>query len=185
MSDESTQSPNQYRAAALAAFDTARDGFLAAFAQAPDAALAYLPAGDDYALGALPKHLCDSMRHYLAVLDLVQAAGYGPLDLTQTGELAAATQRHDATVALQPMAADRQRLLGDLDTTHAEVRQRTLSLDAEDFARQAPVIYTPSAAPYPTSCADILGWLRDHYAEHETQVTQMLAAWAQRQSGAV
>lgn len=177
-----TSSQRDQRDTALAAFDAARDGFLAAFAQAPDAVLAYLPPGDDYAFGALLKHLGDSMGHYLAVLDLIQAADYGPLDLTRTAEPAAATERHDATVALRPTAGDRQRLLADLATMHTAVRSRALAIAADDFARQAPVVYAAGTPPYPTSCADILGWLGDHYGEHETQVTQMLAAW--RQSGA-
>jgi hypothetical protein len=175
MSDD--QSRLTDRAAALTDFDTARDTFLAAFATVPDAALGYLPPGDDYALGALLKHLGDSMHHYLAVLDLVQAADYAPLDLTQTAEPGTETERHAATVATRPSPADRAALLADLVATHESVRRRALDLDAAAFVRQAPVVYSPGGPSYPTGCGDILGWLADHYDEHTTQVGQLLASW--------
>lgn len=172
--------PAGRRDTALAAFDAARDAFLAAFAQAPDAALVYLPAGDEYALGVLPMHLIDPMRHYLGVFDLIAAAGFGPLDLVGTPEEdAVSPARHADLLAARPSGSDRPRLLADLGAMHETVRAHALTLDADAFTRQAPVIYGPGGAPYPTSFADILGWLTDHYSEHTAQVAQMLAAWRQ------
>jgi DinB family protein len=175
MSDDQSQPGD--RTGALAAFDTARDRFLDAFAAVPGEALGYLPPGDDYAIGALLLHLQDTMRHYLAVLDLVQAADFGPLDLTQTAEVADSEARHAKTMAARPTPADRQRLLAELAALHETVRQRALGLDAATFARQAPVVYSPGGTPYPTGCGDILGWLSDHYDEHTPQVGQLLASW--------
>lgn len=178
-----TLPPAEGRDSALAAFDAARDAFLADFARAPDAALAYLPPGDDYALGVLPMHLLDPMRHYLSVFDLIVAAGFGVLDLAGTSEEdAVPPARHAELLAARPGGSERPRLLADLAQMHETVRQRALALDAGTFARQAPVIYSPGAAPYPTSFADILGWLTDHYHEHVAQIGQMLAGW--QQSGA-
>lgn len=175
MSDDQPQPSD--RTAALAAFDAARDRFLVAFATVPGEALSYLPPGDDYAIGALLLHLQDSMRHYLAVLDLVQAAEFGPLDLTQTAEVADSAERHAKTVAARPTPADRPRLLAELTALHEIVRQRALGLDAATFARQAPVVYSPGGPAYPTGCGDVLGWLADHYDEHTAQVGQLLASW--------
>jgi len=175
MSDDRPQPAE--RTAALAAFDASRDTFLAAFAAVPDEALGYLLPGDDYALGALLKHLTDSMHHYLAVLDLVQATDDSSLDLTQTAEEQNARARHAATVATRPTAVDRAHLLADLAAAHETVRQRALALDAAAFARQVPVVYTPDGPLFPTGCGDVIGWLTDHYDEHAAQVGQLLAAW--------
>jgi DinB superfamily len=166
------------RAAALAAFDSARDRFLAAFAAAPDAALPFVPAGEEYALGVLPMHLQDPMRHYMAVLDMIQAEGYGPLDLTGTAEEAAISpERHAQIVATRPSGAERVGMLAALAAAHERVRTRVAALDEDTYMRAAPVVYGPGADPYPTSCRDIMGWLTDHYDEHTAQVGQLLEAW--------
>jgi DinB superfamily len=166
------------RTAALADFDSARDRFLAAFAAAPDAALPFVPAGEEYALGVLPMHLQDPMRHYMAVFDMIQVAGYSPLDLTGTAEEAAVSpERHAQIVATRPTGAERADMLAALDAAHERVRARVTALDEATFMRAAPVVYGPGAAPYPTSCRDIMGWLTDHYDEHTAQVGQLLEAW--------
>jgi hypothetical protein len=154
-----SESPStQGQAASLAArFDAARDTFLAAFAQAPDEALPYTPAGEDYALGVLPIHLQDSMNHYLDVYQRVTAANYGPVDLGADPANAA--------------------MLADLDATHRRVTERFRTLDDETVTRQAAVVYAPGSEPYPTSVADIFGWLTDHYDEHVAQTAQLLARW--------
>jgi hypothetical protein len=172
------------RAAALAAFDRARDAFLVAFAAAPDAALPYVPVGEEYALGVLPMHLEDPMRHYMTVFDYILAADFGPVDLAPTPEAAPVPpERHAAIVATRPTGADRARLLDDLAARHAWVRERVSALDEATFARQAPVIYTADGAPYPTSCRDIMGWLADHYDEHTAQVGELLARWRAEGNG--
>lgn len=174
------QDPNE-QASALAAFDDAYRAFLAAFAQAPDAALSYVPPGDEYALGALPPHLIDPIGRYLAVLDVMLATGFAPIDRSagpEGAERAADEARHHALlVSLRPTGAERQRLLVDLEAARRSVLARIQKLDEATFTRQAPVIYAAGSDPYPTSARDILGWLADHYREHEEQVGAILAQW--------
>jgi hypothetical protein len=166
------------RAAALVAFDAARDRFLAAFAQAPDEALPFVPAGEEYALGVLPMHMQDPMRHYLAVFEMVRAGDFGPLDLTGTAEAdSVSPERHATIVAARPTGTDRPGMLAELAAAHERVRALVMSLDEATFARSAPVIYPPSRAPFATSCGALMGWLTDHYDEHTAQVGQLLEAW--------
>jgi hypothetical protein len=171
------------RAAALAAFDAARDRFLAAFAQAPDVALPFVPVGEEYAVGVLPVHLQDPIRHYLAVYDMIEALDFGPLDLTGTAEAyAISPERHAQTAALRPTGAVRPGMLASLASDHERVRARLATLDEATFLRSAPVVYPPGSDPYPTAFRDILGWLTDHYDEHTTQVGELLTAWRQSQA---
>jgi DinB superfamily len=163
---------------ALAAFDSARDAFLAAFARAPNDALGYVPTGDEYAIGVLVMHLVDPMDRYMSVFDLMRCAGFGRVDFSADAERTAReASRHADLVAARPTGADRQRLIDELQAAHQRVRTTVGTLDADTFARQAPVIYTAGADPYPTSCRDIMGWLIDHYAEHTTQIADLLADW--------
>jgi DinB superfamily len=174
------------RSAALVSFDRARDAYLAAFAQAPDEALPYVPPGDEYALGVLPMHLQDSMQHYMAVLDRVIQADFGPVDLSAEPERApeaeASARRHAYLVAQRPIGADRPGMLAELARAHQQVTSRVAGLDEATFARQAPVVYSAGAAAYPTSCRDIMGWLTDHYQEHADQTKKILAQWRARAS---
>ena len=162
----------------LARFGAARDAFLAAFTQAPDAALPYTPAGDEYALGVLPLHLQDSMNHYLDVYARMAGASYGPVDMTSDPDHAAQeAEQHQRLTVTKPRSADRAGLLSDLAATHQRVRDHFTALDDATVARQANVIYSAGSDPYPTSVADILGWLTDHYDEHTEQTGQLLARW--------
>ncbi len=174
----STQSPQSQAAVLLARFDAARDAFLAAFTQAPDAALPYTPAGDEYALGVLPLHLQDSMNHYLDVYAHMAGANYGSVDMTSDPDHAAQeAEQHRRLTVTKPTGADRAGLLSDLAATHRRVRDRFATLDDATVERKGDVIYSTGSDPYPTSVADILGWLTDHYDEHTEQTGQLLARW--------
>ena len=173
-----TPAPSSDRAAALAAFDQARDAYLAAFSQAPDEALAYVPAGEEYTLGVLTLHLCDPIERYLYTFECIRAANFGLVDLASDAEhQAREASRHAERVAARPTGADRPALLRALDEAHQRVHATAAALDGDSFTRQAPVIYSAGAAPYPTSFRDILGWLTDHYHEHTTQVAELLDRW--------
>jgi DinB family protein len=171
-------SPHGQAASLIARFDAARDAFLAAFAQAPDEALPYTPTGDEYALGVLPLHLQDSMNHYLDVYQRMTAANYGLVDLS--ADPAHATQeaaQHQRLVTTKPTGADRAAMLADLNATHQRLTERFGGLDNAAVIRKADVIYSAGTAPYPTSVADIFGWLTDHYDEHVAQTAQLLTQW--------
>jgi hypothetical protein len=170
--------PQGQAATLITRFDAARDGFLAAFAQAPDEALPYTPAGEEYALGILPLHLQDSMNHYLDVYDRMTAANFGPVDLGVAPALAQQeAAQHQRLVTTKPTGADRAALLDSLNATHRRVTERFSALDDAAVARQADVVYSPGTDPYPTSVADIFGWLTDHYDEHIAQTAQLLDRW--------
>ncbi len=163
---------------ALDDLDRAYREFLAMFGQVPDEALLYLPPGDEYRLGVLPAHLQDPLRDYLALLERLLRADFAPIDLSADPALAEAkAQRHARLVAMRPTRAGRARILAELEAAHQAARARLAELDAATFEREAPVIYAPGAAPYPTSGRAITGWLIDHYREHITQTRDLLAAW--------
>jgi hypothetical protein len=185
MSDTpSTQSPQSQAEALLARFDTARDAFLAAFAQAPDDALPYAPAGDDYALGVLPLHLQDTMNHYLDVYTRMAAVSHSPVDMSaDPAHAAQEAKQHRRLTVTKPTGADRAGMLSDLAATHQRVRDCFAALDDAEVARQADVIYSAGSDPYPTSVADILGWLTDHYDEHTEQTGQLLTHWQSESEG--
>jgi ketosteroid isomerase-like protein len=48
---------------------------------------------------------------------------------------------------------------------------------AADLDRKASVWYPGGSEAYPTSAADVLGWLTDHYREHVPQLEALVAAW--------
>jgi len=175
--------PQGQAATLIARFDEARDGFLAAFAQAPDEALPYTPTGEEYALGILPLHLQDSMNHYLDVYDRMTAASFGPVNLGADPTLAQQeAAQHQRLVTTKPTGADRAALLDSLNATHRRVTERFAALDDMAVTRQADVVYSPGTDPYPTSVADIFGWLTDHYDEHIAQTAQLLERWQAEQT---
>lgn len=181
---ESESPTAQGQAAALVAhFDAARDAFLAAFAQAPDEALPYTPAGEEYALGVLPLHLQDSMSHYLDVYDRLSAASYGLVDLTaDSARMAHDAELHARLITTKPTGADRAGMLADLTALHQRLNARFGGLDDAALTRKGDVVYTPGTEPYPTSVADIFGWLTDHYDEHVAQTTQLIERWRSEQA---
>ncbi|HEU5348854.1 MAG TPA: DinB family protein [Ktedonobacterales bacterium] len=176
-------SPQSQAKALVARFDAARDTFLAAFAEAPDEALSYTPAGEEYALGILPLHLQDSMTNYLDVYERVTAVDFGPVDLAADSTRATQrAERHRLLTVTKPTGKDRAASLADLTATHRRVTEQFGTLDDAALTRKADVIYSLGTDPYPTSAADILGWLADHYNEHIAQTTQLLARWQSEQA---
>jgi hypothetical protein len=118
------------------------------------------------------------MNHYLDVYQRVTAANYGPVDLgADSANAAHAAEQHQRLTVTKPTGADRPAMLADLDATHRRVTERFRTLDDETVTRQAAVVYAPGSEPYPTSVADIFGWLTDHYDEHVAQTAQLLARW--------
>lgn len=173
--------PTQTQRQAIADFDRAYADFSQAFAEVPDEALTYLPEGDEYVLGVLPIHLANPIPYYVTVLDRIETAGFGPLDLTAEPEwperVAQRARLHAEVVALRPVAAERAPMLADLDAAHQAARQRFAACDPATFGRTASVVYEVGADAYPTSGHAIAGWLADHYREHTAQTRQMLARW--------
>jgi hypothetical protein len=167
----------QDRRTALASFEEARAGFEEAIGSVPDEALGYLEPGDDYALGGLVFHVNAVLEHYGVVLAAIQAAGFGetsPSDPPGLFETANARAKE----GLPP--EERAGALARMEGLHGTVVGMLESVDAGDWQRKAPVRYGPGSDPFPTSPADVTGWLTGHYLEHVPHVGQLLAGWRTR-----
>jgi tetratricopeptide (TPR) repeat protein len=161
-------------AEALSRFDEAREAFTAALDRAPDESLAYLKPGDDYALGGLVFHVDATLEHYEGVLDAIAETGFGSCEpRDRPGLFEEANRRARAGMG----AAERAEAMAASQRLHQRARARLASFGEADWERKAPVLYGPGTDPYPTSPADVAGWLTDHYLEHAPQVEQLLAEW--------
>lgn len=162
------------RGAVLTDFAGARDRFLSAFREVPDEALRFLRPGDDYALGGLMHHISWVLVRYARVLEAISAAGFGEVRSEDPpDEVADANEK--AREGLE--AGQRRAALDDLHSRHARVEELIRTLPAQDFERKAPVVYGPGPEPYPTSPADVVGWLKDHYEEHVPHARELLQEW--------
>lgn len=160
--------------AALAGFDEAHSTFRDVIEQAPESSLGYLKPGDDYALGGLVYHVNAVLEHYLGVLDALRASDFKEVEpRDRPGLFEEANAR--AKSGLDPR--ERDGALAATDRLHADVRAAMAAFAEGDVKRKAPVRYEPGAEPYPTSPADVLGWLTDHYREHVPHAEQLLTSW--------
>jgi hypothetical protein len=162
------------RDAALAAFEQNRTAFEEAVRRAPDAALRFRAPDEDYALGGLLVHVTQVLQRYTGVLDAIHAADWqtptAPPDQTSDA---------DAALIREGFGADRRaEILDRLRAAHSALVQAVLAEPADWFSRKAPVTYAGSNEPYPTSPADVVGWVRDHYAEHTKHIADLVSAWA-------
>lgn len=172
--------PHLTRQAALDDFARARDELLGAYVDVPDAALHYLPEGDDYALGGLIVHIANAMEHYVNVLAQMRAEGFGPMQAAEgsgeTAEMLAALKHGYA-------GAERDRHWSRLNQTHEALVREMQAVSESDFSRAAPVTFSGSTEPFPTSPAMIMGWMIDHYRDHVGQVHEMLEGWEKSTRG--
>jgi ketosteroid isomerase-like protein len=158
-------------AAALAELETNRGAFLGAVACAPDAALRYRAPGEDYALGGLLEHVGAVMRHYTRVLSAVRAASFGPIAVPDA-------QQDLAAIAAGLSADERGGAVRRVIDAHAALIAELKECDPVDFTRTAPVVYGAAADAYPTSPADIVTWVSQHYAEHAEHIDKLLERWS-------
>ncbi len=160
--------------AAIAAFEQGRSAFERELRGAPSDSLHYLKPGDDYALGGLVYHVNAVLEHYLGALDAIAASGFQETEVTdRPGLFEDANARAKAGVSPEELDA----ALDDMGRLHETVTARLAAFPGEDFERKTPVRYEPGADPYPTSPADVAGWLSGHYDEHVPQVGQLLESW--------
>jgi hypothetical protein len=162
------------RAARLAEFDGAREEFEESVRRAPDAALRFKPAGEDYALGGLVVHVAEVLRKYSAVIDAARLA-----DWQAVSEPPAAARSEDAALIREGFdGSTRAAVLDDMRAAHAALADAVRGTPEEAFERKAPVTFSGSSEAFPTSAADVLGWVVDHYKEHTQQVGDLVTAWA-------
>jgi hypothetical protein len=166
--------PQQDRQASLADFEGARAEFEDAIRRAPDAALRYRAAGEDYALGGLVVHVTDVLKHYADVLDAIHAADWQAPSAPDRS----ASPEEAALIRDGFDGGARYDIVEQMRAAHSTLVSAIMVEPADWFRRQAPVTYSGSNEPYPTSPADVVGWLRDHYNEHTRQVTDLVSEWA-------
>lgn len=161
------------REEALVEFDRARDGFQHCYDAVPDEALGYVPAGEDYTLGGLAVHVTQTLYHYGRVLDQMRSSGYQPLTLQEPPD----DPREAEMVRKGFPGAERASVFGGMRVGHDHVAARVRALEADEYARVAPVIYGEGQDPYDTRAVDVMGWVIDHYRDHTQQVADLLASW--------
>jgi hypothetical protein len=162
------------REATLANFDRARAEFEEAVRGAPDAALRYRATGDDYALGGLVVHVTQVLEHYTDVLNAIHTA-----DWQSPTAPPSVTSDSDAALIRDGFGGDsRAEVLARLRDAHTALVNAVRAEPSDWFSRPAPVTYSGSSEPYQTSPADVVGWVRDHYAEHTQQIAELVADWA-------
>ncbi len=169
------------RAAALSAFDRFRDGFEAAYRPIPDDALRFAPQGEDYTLGGLVVHVTDTIEHYGRVLGEIERAGYAQVRVVDPED--ETKLRREKQIRDGFAGPERAGVFAELRAAHDVVADMVRRLPADDYLRQAPVLYGPDTNdPYQTRAADVMGWLIDHYREHITQAADLHVHWKAAQS---
>ena len=158
---------------ALPDFDSARDTYFASMRRVPAEGFAYLKPGDDYSLGGIAVHVNFVLEHYTNVLETLIASGFAECraeDPAGLEERALARARE----ALQE--AEVRDELARTEQLHQGV-VRIIDRISADLGRSAPVWYPGATETYPTSPADVLKWLSDHYMEHVPQIEALVEDW--------
>ena len=160
---------------ALESFDAARLEFEESVRRAPDAALRFKPQGEDYALGGLVVHVSQVLRNYARVVDTIRQANWEACDAPSNADSA-----EEATLIREGFSGpERVAVLEDMRAAHSALVDAMRMAPSETFTRKAPITYSGSSDPYPTSASDVLGWVQDHYKEHTQQVGDLIAAWSE------
>ena|SRR5687768_16558200 len=151
--------------AALAKFDHARDDFMDAYASAPDESLGYKPEGDDYTIGYLLPHVEYVLLRYTALLAQIRETHWA--DITGQFPVPPPTD----------IAVNRAEALASIERAHDTLAGKLNELSTDEFNRKANVIYPDDPNPFPTSPADIITWVTEHYYEHVAHVGQLVEGW--------
>lgn len=153
------------REAALAKFDHARDDFMDSYASVPDESLGYKPEGDDYTIGYVLPHIESVIKRYDSLLSQIRETAWGDLQAGALDQPPLDTQ------------VDRAETLAAIERTHDTFAGKLRELSTDDFNRKSNVVYPDTTDPYPTSAADIVGWLTEHYYEHIPHVQGLVESW--------
>jgi ketosteroid isomerase-like protein len=159
--------------AVLAAFAGARDEYLKTMRRVPGGASEYLKPGDDYSLGGIAVHVNFVLEHYTNVLNALVAGGFAEC---RPEDPAGLQERANARAKEALPAAEVAVELATTEELHGHVSELVARITA-DLDRKTPVWYPGGSEAYPTSAADVLGWLTDHYREHVPQLEALVAAW--------
>lgn len=157
----------------ILSFQKCADDFVVAFRAIPAQALSYKPEGDDYTVGGLIVHVLDVMKKYGRVLDMIE-------DLSKKEPV-----RSDHSISKQEEQwikegigeEERVTFLKEADLLQKSLTERLEKLSEEQYRAKTSVIYENSDDAYPTSPADLLGWMKDHYIEHVVQIEKIVKEW--------
>jgi ketosteroid isomerase-like protein len=156
-----------------AAFAVARDEYLETMRRVPPHAAEYLKPGDDYSLGGIAVHVNYVLEHYTNVLNALIAGGFVEC---RPGDPAGLEERAKARAKESLQADEVASELATTEKLHRHLAEVIQGVEA-DLDRKAPVWYPGGAEAYPTSVADVLGWVSDHYREHVPQLLALVAEW--------
>ena len=161
------------RTSQLSAFSGARDEYLAAFRRVPPEAVGFRKEGDDYSLGGIAVHVNYVLEHYTNVLNTVIGADFRECRPEDPPELEErARSRAASAMAYDDFAGELKRT----EKLHLGVAEIVEAMTAGP-ERKAPVWYPGATEAYPTSVADVLGWLSDHYREHIPHLEELATEW--------
>jgi hypothetical protein len=148
----------------ILSFKKSATDFIAAFTAIPSPALSYKPPGDDYTVGGLIVHVLDVMKKYGKVLDsIVDPSKKDPL-------------RSEHHISKQEEQWIREGINEEeINSLQNNLVKKLETLSEEQYGTKIPVIYENSQDAYPTSPADLLGWLKDHYNEHTVHIKKLVA----------
>jgi hypothetical protein len=157
----------------LAGLEVARAAFFDAYKGVPPEALSYLKPGDDYCLGGIVIHVSVVLEHYGRILSELLDAAHGEIQGQETPEF---WQSMGERSKSGPAPGEEGEVFAEVDRRHDGIIAGATSLSDEEWGRKAPVFFAPEE-PLPTSPADVVGWLRDHYYEHVPQIRELFLEW--------
>ncbi|MEN9328698.1 MAG: hypothetical protein RI947_1506 [Candidatus Parcubacteria bacterium] len=157
----------------ILSFQKSADDFVGAFRAIPAQALAYKPQGDDYTVGGLIVHVLDVMKKYGSVLDsIVNSSKKEPVRSDHS-----ISKQEEQWIKEGIGEEERVTFLKEVESLQKSLMERLGDLSEEQYGTKTPVIYENADEPYPTSPADLLGWLKDHYIEHVVQIEKIVKEW--------
>lgn len=152
-------------------FQKSADDFVGAFRAIPTQALSYKPPGDDYTVGGLIVHVLDVMKKYGHVLDMI----CDPSKKVPVRSEHSISKQEEQWIKEGIGEVERTVFLKEVQSLQKRLMERIEALSEEDYRAKTPVIYENSDEAYPTSPADLLVWMKDHYIEHVVQIEKIIA----------
>lgn len=160
---------------ALRDFNSNRDVYLESMARVPAEGFGYLKPGDDYSLGGIAVHVNFVLEHYTNVLETLVASGFAECRAVDPAGL------EERALARARGSLSESEVRDELARTQ-ELHQGVIRIVdgiSADLGRSAPVWYPGGTETFPTSPADVLKWLSDHYMEHVPQIADLIEDWQQ------
>ena len=160
----------------ISSFKKSADDFIVAFNAIPPQGLTYKPHGDDYTVGGLIVHVLDIMKKYSSVLDSIE----DPSKKEPVRSDHHISKQEEKWIQEGINEEERTVFIKEVESLQKSLIERMETLSEEQYKTKTPVIYENATDAFPTSPADLLGWLRDHYIEHIVQIEKLVKDWKNR-----